>query len=546
MSGGTDVLDTIEADIRSAIDGVSGSIATARSDVVEMQESLAGIRTRMTELAEAAQSAASATTDLAERTGGLSSTSARITEAMGQAGGHLDQAGDRGTEARALIAALAEAGNEIASIVDTISAVARQTNLLALNATIEAARAGEAGRGFAVVASEVKSLSVQTAQAAEDVRARIARLRQGAASSGAAIEAVAGAIESVRPAFATVRDIAAAQAETVTGIVQGAHRASGLVATVDRDAGQATAATLALNAQAEAMEAAAAHAAEQASGLGRRFVAVMRQSEIGDRRRHDRFPVDLAVGLADGRQTRTIDLSEGGVLLAMPSGHPLRVGQSLPVEIEAIGPVPLTIVGTSAMGLHGAFGELDAGMRERLRQKLAAIHTEHAPLIAKAQELAWRVSCVLTAELDAGRLDEATLFDTTYTAIPETNPLQFMTRSVMRLEALIPPIMEPELAQDNRMLFCIVTDRNGFLPVHNTRYAQPQRPGDPVWNNAHSRNRRIFDDRTGITAARSTRPAMVQSYLRQVGSETYIVREVDAPIRVRDRHWGACRTAYRL
>ncbi len=134
--GRTDVLDTIEADIRSLIDGFSASIATARSDVVQMQAGLAGIRTRVTDLAAAV--------DLAERTGGLSSSSARIGEAMGQAGGHLDQAGDRGTEARALIAALAEAGNEIASIVDTISVVARQTNLLALNATMEAVRAGAA------------------------------------------------------------------------------------------------------------------------------------------------------------------------------------------------------------------------------------------------------------------------------------------------------------------------------------------------------------------------------------------------------------------
>jgi len=100
--------------------------------------------------------------------------------------------------------------------------------------------------------------------------------------------------------------------------------------------------------------------------------------------------------------------------------------------------------------------------------------------------------------------------------------------------------------RDNAMLFCIVTDRNGFLPVHNRRVSQPQRPDDPVWNNANCRNLRIFDDRTGITAARSTRPATVQVYRREVGGQIVVVREVDAPIRVGGRHWGACRTAYRL
>ncbi|WP_204333473.1 hypothetical protein, partial [Proteus mirabilis] len=75
---------------------------------------------------------------------------------------------------------------------------------------------------------------------------------------------------------------------------------------------------------------------------------------------------------------------------------------------------------------------------------------------------------------------------------------------------------------DNRMLFCIVTDRNGFLPVHNRQYSQPQRPDDPVWNNANARNLRIFDDRTGITAARSQRPATIQVYRREVGRDVYM------------------------
>ncbi|MFX6555730.1 methyl-accepting chemotaxis protein, partial [Acinetobacter baumannii] len=77
----------------------------------------------------------------------LSATSERIAGAMDQAGHHLATAADRSVEAHALLAELERAGDEIASVVETIAAVSRQTNLLALNATIEAARAGEAGRG---------------------------------------------------------------------------------------------------------------------------------------------------------------------------------------------------------------------------------------------------------------------------------------------------------------------------------------------------------------------------------------------------------------
>ena len=97
------------------------------------------------------------------------------------------------------------------------------------------------------------------------------------------------------------------------------------------------------------------------------------------------------------------------------------------------------------------------------------------------------------------------------------------------------------------MFFCAAVDRNAYLSVHNKVYSQPQRPGDVTWNTAHCRNRRIFDDRAGLSAARNVRPYLIQNYPRDMGGGvTVVMREIDVPIRVFGKHWGGFRTAYKI
>ena len=142
------------------------------------------------------------------------------------------------------------------------------------------------------------------------------------------------------------------------------------------------------------------------------------------------------------------------------------------------------------------------------------------------------------------QLHEAQLFDRTYVPISGTAPQQVRTAYVDVFDRLLPPIQEPVLEFDAKVVFCAAVDVNGYLPTHNRKFSQPQ-GNDEVWNTAHCRNRRIFDDRVGLKAGRSTAPFLLQVYRRDMGGgEFKMMKDLSSPIRVNGKHWGGVRLAY--
>jgi len=59
------------------------------------------------------------------------------------------------------------------------------------------------------------------------------------------------------------------------------------------------------------------------------------------------------------------------------------------------------------------------------------------------------------------------MFDADYVEISGTNPLQHRTRILDWADRALPPFQEAFLVKDPRMAFCVMIDRNGYLPVHN-------------------------------------------------------------------------------
>ena len=123
-----------------------------------------------------------------------------------------------------------------------------------------------------------------------------------------------------------------------------------------------------------------------------------------------------------------------------------------------------------------------------------------------------------------GEIGDNDLFDRAYRPIAGTDPRQLMARFTEFTDRVLPPIQEPLMEFDPRVAFCAAVDDNGYLPTHNVKFSRPQGP-DSVWNAANCRNRRLFNNRTGLGAGRNTREFLLQTYRRDLGGDVKIWRE---------------------
>ncbi len=173
----------------------------------------------------------------------------------------------------------------------------------------------------------------------------------------------------------------------------------------------------------------------------------------------------------------------------------------------------------------------------------SGVQTSDTPFIEYVIAAAADVSRTFEKAVANGVITIADLFDEHYRLIAGTNPQQFEAPMASVTDQLLPPIVEPALQFSDKVVFLVAVDRNGYLPTHHAKFSKPQGP-DPDWNKANSRNRRKFDDRVGLAAARNTKAFLVQTYRRDMGGKQVLMLDVSAPITVNGRHWGGLRLAY--
>ena len=453
-----------------------------------------------------------------------------------------DQASAAAREASLNVDRLRESSAAIGNVVNLIAQIAKQTTLLALNSTIEAARAGAAGRGFAVVASEVKALAVQTQNATEEITKKIDALQKDAAGSVDAVHRISQAIEAIRPVFENVNGAVAEQNETTSEMSDNAANASHFIVSVGDSAAEIDSATREAEAHGESVAKAGNAVTMFAQKLKSRCAVLLRQGEREDQRKHERLPCHLKIEIQTARGTvaaEVYEISMEGILIGGPDAERLPLNQSLEATLESIGACRIRTGERSKAGTQARFEAPDAALTEKIEDRLWAIHDENTEFVTRAMEAGTALTSMFEQAVASGAISIDDMFDDDYVEIAGTNPLQHRTRILGWADRALPPFQEAFLARDPRMVFCVMIDRNGYLPVHNKIYSHPQRPGDVAWNTANSRNRRIFNDAAGLAAGRNLRSYLIQSYARDMGNgKTIMMREIDVPIRVNGRHWG--------
>jgi methyl-accepting chemotaxis protein len=146
---------------------------------------------------------------------------------------------------------------------------------------------------------------------------------------------------------------------------------------------------------------------------------------------------------------------------------------------------------------------------------------------------------ILTDAVDKGKLSLEDLFDEDYQPIPETNPTKYHTRYDRYLDETIRACQD-QFLQNEMVAYAVLTDRNGYVPTHNSKFSQPL-TGDYEKDLSGNRTKRIFDHEVGLKAARNTEGPLMQPYERDTGEKMW---DISVPVYVKGRHWGGFRIGY--
>lgn len=183
--------------------------------------------------------------------------------------------------------------------------------------------------------------------------------------------------------------------------------------------------------------------------------------------------------------------------------------------------------------------ELGEGFFDQLVE--LRFESTHSRMYAVARGAADAVQQVFQQAVAQGRLRRDDLMSRHYEPIPGTNPPKFRSRFDAFTDQVLPTIQEQVLRDHPAIVFAICTDKGGYVPTHNDKFAKPP-TGNYEVDLVQSRSKRIFSDRTGSRCGSHTKKLLLQTYKRDTGE---IMHDLSVPIYVDGVHWGGFRMGYK-
>ena len=184
---------------------------------------------------------------------------------------------------------------------------------------------------------------------------------------------------------------------------------------------------------------------------------------------------------------------------------------------------------------------MEAAERSNSILATASDQNYHQQFYNIARDAADQIADVFERATSTGQLSQSALFDRNYIPVEGSNPQKYTTQFDKFTDSVLPSIQEPTLNSNDKLIYVIATDVNGFVPTHNNQFAHAL-TGDYETDLVKSRSKRIFNDRTGARCGAHTETMLLQTYKRDTGE---IMHDLSVPVFIGGQHWGGLRIGYK-
>lgn len=417
-------------------------------------------------------------------------------------------------------------------LMEEMCNLVREVGMTALNTSLASVRASAATRGFAAVARDIEGFSDQVAAVSESLEAGAFSLDSNSNEIGAMAatlrffaEELFEAAKSEKMRCQAEEPLDETRKRSLLHMTGTAIEAAGRIGNLGLDM------------------------ADIVEDLTHHLRTILRHVSFRNKRETFGYVSFRSCRLIfqDGTATgRALDISPCGSLISLDLPHTFSRGQSIQVEFDRIGLLHGTIASIIDNRIQVSFDDQHPFYclsEPALKHALKQLHIENETITHHCSEFANDVTAAFEAGLYCGDILLQDLLSKEYEYIPGTIPQHYRAAASVFYEDVLPFVLK-DFFVEPCVAYAVITDRNGYVPVHNPPYSLKP-TANVTFDTRFSRNRRIYDDWSTLRAARNLRPSLIQICRWDVlEGKQPSVKEVSVPVFIKGRHWGCAQIGF--